>query len=161
MWYGIWKLVRQSLQRKMFWVPQWYPYYTKTLLIHLDYWIENISEERTNVTLQANVGPNGTQKIYSKNIDSKLSSAVPIICIVILDQKLHPTQCSWFFVFRRIWKKSLFRLKLWKNPQSLQGCNNTHRHYLWYRGLNFFNFGDITKILWYCWFFFWFWRDFS
>ena len=27
-------------------------------------------------------------------------------------------------------------------------------YYLWYRGLNFFNFGDITKILWYCWFFY-------
>ena len=25
-------------------------------------------------------------------------------------------------------------------------------HYLWYRSLNFFNFGDITKILWYIFF---------
>ena len=30
---------------------------------------------------------------------------------------------------------------------------NTKWYYIWYRGLNFFNFGDITKILWYRWFF--------
>ena len=43
----------------------------------------------------------GTQvvpkKYFSKNIYSELSNAVSIICIVILDQKLRPIQCSWFF----------------------------------------------------------------
>ena len=64
MWYDIWKFSHQSLQRKIFWVPQWYPYYPKNHLIHLNFWIENISMERTNVTLHANVVPNGTQKNY-------------------------------------------------------------------------------------------------
>ena len=108
MWYGIWKLLHRSLH-KMFWVPQWYPYYPKTLLIHLNYRIGSLSMERTNVTLQANVVPNGTQKTFLlKNINSELSSAVPIICIDILDQKLHPTQCSWFFDIPSILRKYHF-----------------------------------------------------
>ena len=53
--------------------------------------------------------PNGTQKkFYSKNINSELSSAVPIVCIVILDQKLHPTQCSCFFDIPSILRKYHF-----------------------------------------------------
>ena len=43
----------------------------------------------------------GTQvvpkNVFSKNIFFWLSNAVSIICIVILDQKLRPIQCSWFF----------------------------------------------------------------
>ena len=58
----------------------------------------------------------GTQwypkKFYSKNINSELSSAVPIICIAILDQKLHPTQCSWFFDIPSILRKYHFSCKI-------------------------------------------------
>eukprot|EP00493_Phyllostaurus_siculus_P023692 UN24028 len=38
-------------------------------LIHLNFGIENISMERTNVTLQPKWYPNGTQKGFSKNIN--------------------------------------------------------------------------------------------
>ena len=43
----------------------------------------------------------GTQvvpkNVFSKNIYFELSNAVSTIRIVILDQKLRPIQCSWFF----------------------------------------------------------------
>ena len=41
--------------------------------------------------------PNGTQKSYSKIVNSELSSDVSVMCIGILDQKLHTCQYSWFF----------------------------------------------------------------
>mgnify|MGYP007048378428 FL=1 len=41
--------------------------------------------------------PNGTQKSSSKIVNSELSSDVSVMCIVILDQKLHTCQYSWFF----------------------------------------------------------------
>ena len=108
MWYGIWKLVHQSLQHKMFWVPQLYPYYPKIILIHLNYWIENLSMDRKMPHYKQTWYPMVPQKCYSRNINSELSSAVPIICIVILDQKLHPTQCSWFFDIPSILRKYHF-----------------------------------------------------
>ena len=104
MWYDIWKFSHQSLQRKIFWVPQWYPYYPKNHLIHLNFWIGNISMERTNATSHANVVP----KFFWKNkINSELSSAVLIFRILILDQKLHPTQYNsslrdWDFLRNKI-----------------------------------------------------------
>ena len=77
LWHGIWTLVHQSLQHKMFWVPQWYPYYRKIFLIHLNYWIENLSMELTNVTLQANVVPNGTQKNFIRKMETL---SFPALC---------------------------------------------------------------------------------
>ena len=41
--------------------------------------------------------PNGTQKSFSKIVNSELSSDVSVMCIVILDQKLHTCQYSCFF----------------------------------------------------------------
>ena len=41
--------------------------------------------------------PNGTQKKFFETVNSELSSDVSVICIVILDQKLHTCQYSWFF----------------------------------------------------------------
>ena len=38
--------------------------------------------------------PNGTQKSSSKIVNSELSSDVSVMCIVILDQKLHTCQYS-------------------------------------------------------------------
>ena len=49
------------------------------------------------------------KKYFSKNIYSELSNAVSIICIVILDQKLRPIQCSWFFdILSNLQKYNLF-----------------------------------------------------
>ena len=41
--------------------------------------------------------PNGTQNSVSKNMHSELFNNVSTMCIVILHQKLHTAQCSWFF----------------------------------------------------------------
>ena len=68
------------------------------------------------------------KKNYSKNINSELSSAVPIICIVILDQKFHPIQCWWFFdIASNLWKYHFFVQKLWKSLQILKGCKYATR----------------------------------
>ena len=53
---------------KNIWVPQWYPYYYETLLIHLYFSMDHISMERTNVTSQLNVVP----QWYPKNIFRKI-----------------------------------------------------------------------------------------
>ena len=67
-WYASWKLWHQSLCSKNIWVPQWYPYYYETLLIHLYFSMDHISMERTNVTSQLNVVP----QWYPKNIFRKI-----------------------------------------------------------------------------------------
>ena len=130
MWYASWKLWHQSLCSKNIWVPQWYPYYYETLLIQQYFSIDNISMERTNVTSQLNVVP----QWYPKNIFRKIytlsflsSNTVSIICIVILDQKLHPIQCLWFFDILSFTKISPFHWKLWRNLQSSQGCKSSPR----------------------------------
>ena len=51
---------------------------------------------------------------FSKNINSELSNAVSIVCIVILDQKLLPIQCSWFFDISSNLEKYQFSLKFMK-----------------------------------------------
>ena len=59
---------------------------------------KNISTKRTNVTLQPNVVPQMVpKKSFSKIVNSELSSDVSAMCIVILYQKLHTCQYSWFF----------------------------------------------------------------
>ena len=67
-WYSSWKLWHQSLCSKNIWVPQWYPYYYETLLIHLYFSMDHIWMERTNVTSQLNVVP----QWYPKNIFRKI-----------------------------------------------------------------------------------------
>ena len=60
----------------------------------------------------------GTQVVpknaFAKNINSELPNAVSIVCIVLLDQKLFPIQCSWFFVISSNLEKYQFSLKFTK-----------------------------------------------
>ena len=96
--YGVWRLWFQLLQHKFFGT-------TMVLILSLNssnsfqFLNKKYINKAYKCEFTAKRGtPNGTQKKgFAKIVNSELSSGVSAMCIVILDQKLHTCQYSWFF----------------------------------------------------------------
>ena len=115
------------------------------------YLFECLKRKHTNVTLQTNVVPNGTQKILVEKY--KFWAFQRRVNHLYSHPRSKVTSHSMFMFFFsysiEFVKISLFRSKLWKNLQILQGCKNTPR--LWnvrYGVWNFFHQSLQRKMFW-------------